>query len=153
MNSVFNTPFEISLRTLLTLEVAREQWKTADMIAAADFITVYGKVFGISETNLHGDNDFKFSEFALRRELVKKSVRLLVKKGLINVIYTDNGFSYSIAQKGLDYCARLTNDYAMKYRYFAKLAQNYIADRTEMEILAHINRHAVSSLQRRERDA
>jgi len=46
MNSVFNTPFEISLRTLLTLEVAGEQWKTADMIAAADFITVYSKVFG-----------------------------------------------------------------------------------------------------------
>lgn len=153
MNSVFNTPFEISLRTLLTLEVAGEQWKTADMIAAADFITVYSKVFGLSETNLHGDNDFKFSEFALRRELVKKSVKLLVKNGLIKVVYTDNGFSYSIAQRGLDFCSKLTNDYAVKYRNFAKLAHNYIADKTETEIFAHINRYAVSSLQRRERNA
>ncbi|AEG61782.1 ABC-three component system middle component 2 [Desulforamulus ruminis] len=152
MNNVFNTPFEISLRALLILETAGERWVTADMIAAADFITVYGRDFGISDVNLHGENSFKFSEFTLRRELMKKAVKLLVKNGLINVSPTDNGFSYSINQKGIDYCARFTNDYADTYRRLAKQARAYIAGKSEREMLALINRHALSSLQRSEID-
>lgn len=152
MNSIFNTPFEISLRILLMLEVASEQWKTADMIAAADFITVYGRDFGISTTNLHGENEYKFSEFSLRRELVNKAVKLLVNNGLINVTTTDNGFSYSINQEGLTYCSRLTDDYATKYRNMAKLTYKYIANEPETKVLALINLHALSSLQRRKID-
>ncbi|KUK53261.1 MAG: Uncharacterized protein XD78_1342 [Desulfotomaculum sp. 46_296] len=152
MNNVFNTPFEISLRILLMLEIAGGQRKTADMIAAADFIIVYGRDFGISAVNLHGDNNYKFSEFALRRELVKKAVKLLVKNGLINVTSTDIGFSYSINQRGLDYCTRLKNDYADTYRHLAKQARAYVADKSEREILALINRYALSSLQRSEID-
>ena len=101
MNSVFNTTFEISLRTLIMLEIADEQPETADMIAAADFITVYGKDFGVSKINLHGNNSYKFSEFAQFRELVNMAVKLLVKKGLINVSRTNNGFSYSINQRAV----------------------------------------------------
>lgn len=153
MNNVFNTPFEISLRTLIMLEVAGEQWETADMIAATDFITVYGRDFGISDINLHGENNFKFSEFALRRELVKKAVKLLVKSGMINVSSTNTGFSYSINKKGMDYCAKLTNDYADTYRSLAKQSRAYITDKSEREILALINRYAVSSLQRSGIDA
>lgn len=152
MNSLFNTPFEISLRALLMLETAGEQWETADMLAAADFITVYGRDFGISNENLHGENSFKFSEFTLRRELMKKAVKLLVKNSLISVSPTDNGFSYSINQKGINYCARFTNDYADSYRRLAKQAQAYMAGKSEREVLALINRHAVSSLQRSEID-
>ena len=51
MNNLFNTQFEISLRALLMLEAAGEQWETADMLAAEDFITVYGRDFDISDVN------------------------------------------------------------------------------------------------------
>ncbi len=152
MNNVFNTPFEISLRALLILETDGERWVTADMIAAADFITVYGRDFGISDVNLHGDNNYKFSEFALRRELVKKAVKQLVVDGLINVSSTDNGFSYSINQNGMAYCAKFTNDYADTYRRLAKQARTYIANKSEREILGLINRQSLSSLQRSEID-
>ena len=149
MNSVFNTPFEISLRTLIMLEIANEQPETADMIAAADFITVYGRDFGISKINLHGDNSYKFSEFAQCRELVNMAVKLLVKKGLINVSLTKNGFSYSINQRGLSYCTRLKSDYADTYRCLAIQTRKYIADRSEARVFTLINRQAISSLQRR----
>ena len=149
MKSVFNTTFEISLRTLIMLEIADEQPETADMIAAADFITVYGKDFGVSKINLHGNNSYKFSEFAQFRELVNMAVKLLVKKGLINVSRTNNGFSYSINQRGLSYCARLKSDYADTYRCLAIQTRKYIADRSEAGVFKLINQHAISSLKRR----
>lgn len=152
MNNLFNTPFEISLRTLLLLETTGKHLETADMLAAADFITVYGRDFGISDVNLHGENNYKFSEFTLRRELIKKAIKLLVKIGLINVSTTDSGFSYSINQRGADYCARFTNDYADSYSRLSKHSREYIAGKSEREILALINRQAVSSLKRSEID-
>lgn len=146
MNSVFNTPFELSLRVLLMLETGGEQWETADMIAAADFITVYGKDFGISDENLHGDNTYKYSEFALRRELVKKAIKQLVLNDLISVSSTKKGFSYSINQKGLAYSKNFTSDYADAYRRMATQTRIYIADKTERETLELINRCSLSSL-------
>ncbi len=149
MINIFNTPFEISLRVLLTLETAGNQWKTADLIAAMDFITIYSRDFNIGYENLHGDNNYKFSEFTLRRELVKKSVKLLVLNGLINVASTsNNGFSYSINQKGLEYCTTFKNDYAEAYRWMAQEVQTHLVNKSEREILALINRLSVSSLQR-----
>lgn len=149
MVKIFNTPFEISLRVLLTLETAGNQWKTADMIAALDFITIYSKDFNIGFENLHGDNNYKFSEFTLRRELVKKAVKQLVLKGLINILSTKNtGFSYSINKKGLDYCATFQNDYAEAYRWMAQEVQTELVHKPEREILALINQLSISSLQR-----
>ncbi|MDD3888740.1 MAG: hypothetical protein PHR65_02335 [Syntrophomonadaceae bacterium] len=152
MNNLFNTQFEISLRTLIILATSGGHCETADMIAAADFITVYGRDFGISGMNLHGDNNYRFSEFVLRRELVKKAVKLLVVYGLINVSTTDNGFSYSINQNGIAYCAKFTTDYADTYRRLAKQTRTYIADKSEREIFKLINQHSLFSLQRSEID-
>ena len=56
MTNVFNTTFELSLRVLLTLDSSNNSPRTVDIITALDFITVYGKDFGISDENLHGDN-------------------------------------------------------------------------------------------------
>lgn len=63
MSKLYNTPFEASLRILLILETSRNQSFSADMLAAIDFISIYGREFGISDENLHGDNNYKFSEF------------------------------------------------------------------------------------------
>ena len=149
MSNIFNTPFETSLRVLLTLEAAGEQSETSDMIAAADFITIYGRDFSMADENLHGDNNFKFSEFALLRELVNKAVKRLVVDGLINVSSkNNNGFSYSINRKGLDYCAMFRNDYAETYRHIAQQARTYMMNKSERETLVLINQLSVTSLQR-----
>ena len=50
MTNVFNTTFELSLRVLLALESSIDRPQTVDMITAIDFITVYGKDFGIETT-------------------------------------------------------------------------------------------------------
>lgn len=150
MNNLFNTEFEVSLRVLLTLETAREQMLTEDMISAADFISVYGKEFGTADKNLHGDNKYKFSEFALRRELVRKAIRQLVLDDLIHVTSSKKGFSYSINQRGLNYITNFTSDYAEAYRRLTAQTLILIADKTERDVLKLINRRSLSSMQEEE---
>jgi hypothetical protein len=63
MDKVFDTVFETSLRVLLTLDATTGNAYTIDRIAVADFLTVYNHEFGLSNSNLHGENVFRFSEY------------------------------------------------------------------------------------------
>lgn len=71
MTELFNTPFETALRVLLLLESEARTDFSINMIAAVDFAALYGRSFAFSGMNLHGDNLFKFSEFATRKELTR----------------------------------------------------------------------------------
>lgn len=150
MSDVFNTLFEVSLRVLLVLDTAGKQSVTSDMIAAVDFITVYGKDFGISDENLHGDNSFKYSEFAVRRDIVNKAVKQLVLDGLVAIKIRQSGFAYSITDIGSDYCAKLENEYAAAYRELAKKTWGFVSQKSERAIIELINRHSVFSVKRGE---
>ncbi len=146
MNNIFNTSFEISLRVLLTLESAPLQWWTADLIAASDFITVYSGDFDIATENLHGVNSFKYSEFALRREMVKEALKALVARKLTDVKLGQDGFVYTLSKSGGDYCGKIESSYAQSYRELAAIVRESFADKTDREILRLINRNSISSL-------
>ena len=145
MDSVFNTPFEVSLRVMLVL-AADEEPKTADMVATTDFITVYGKNFGFSEENLHGDNNYGFGEFAARRLLVKKALKSLVVDGLIDISNSDGGFHYAANEIGICYCLSFRSEYAREYREAVKQAISFIAGKTERELISFAWRNSASSL-------
>lgn len=70
MNSVYNSVSEVKIRILILLEHSTQEYISSDMIAALDFITVYGKEFEVSKHNLHGDNRYKYSELPSRRHVV-----------------------------------------------------------------------------------
>lgn len=148
MNNVFNSPFEVSLRVLLILNDYEDLSLTSDRITAADFISVYGASFGISETNLHGDSIFKFSEFATRRQLIQQAIKILVIKGLITVNCNENGFTYSITKNGTNFCNSLESDYANIFREIVHKSRKYIIDYSEKDVLNMINEYSIHSLRK-----
>ena len=150
MNDIFNTAFEVSLRVLLTLEMAQGSTLTADRLAALDFITVYGLEFGIADKNLHGENTYKYGEFALRRELVKEALHSLVLDAFVAVKDTEGGFAYAISTRGKEYAEKLDNEYARRYCALSTKAMQYLAGMTEREALRRINEKSLLSLQRGE---
>lgn len=148
MTNVFNTTFELSLRVLLALEVSINRPQTVDMITAIDFITVYGKDFNISEENLHGDNSYRFCELAVRRDLIIGALKSLVLDELVSVLASKNGFTYSINDKGKNFCNELECTYAIEYREAAVKAQSYISLHKKKDILKLINQQSLLALQR-----
>lgn len=148
MNSIFNSAFEISLRVLLILENSNESLYSSDMLAAIDFMAVYGQDFGVSDNNMHGNNLFKYSEFATRRELTKEATKNLVLKGLVSVDCNQNGFTYTITTIGTQYCASLKSDYANSYRAMVTKVNRYIKDLSEKNVMKLINKHSIKSLRR-----
>ncbi len=141
MNNLFNTPFEISIRVLLLLS-AYSQPVTAEHILITDFITTYGKDFGITENNLNGDNSYRFSEFIARRELVQQAVKKLVLQRLIRPKGSKLGFVYALTDEGNNLIQEFVSSYAEKYLPTAKLAAEYLNGKKETEVLKLINERA-----------
>lgn len=148
MTNVFNTTFELSLRVLLALDSSNNCPKTVDMITAIDFITVYGKDFGISIENLHGDNSYRFCELAVRRDLITGALKSLVLDELVSVQASEKGFTYEINGKGKTLCNEMESTYAKEYREAAVKAQAYISLNKQKDILKLINQQSLLALQR-----
>lgn len=147
-NKVFNTVFEISMRLLLLLSLYKNRGFTLDSLVTADFITNYSKEFGLSDNNLHGDNEFSFSEFSTRRSLAQDAIKQSVLEGMIEVSYSSDGFRYSISERGQTFCNTLTSDYATEYRLYARKAIEYMDNKNEKELLNLISREASKSLRK-----
>ena len=146
-DKVFNTEFEISMRLLLVLSLSNNKF-TIDKLVTADFISNYSKEFGLSNSNLHGDNEFSFSEFSVRRSLSQQAIKQLVLENLVRVSYSNDGFIYSITERGLALCSSLASDYANEYRLYAHKAIIYMDSKNEKELLNLISREASKSLRK-----
>lgn len=145
MNSIFNTSFEISLRIMIILNTV-ETRLSIERITALDFITIYGKDFGVSEYNLHGDNDYKFSEYTSKREIVSQAIKELVLRGYIMPHCNKSGFNYSISKEGVAFCESLNDKYAENFTEIAKKANVLFLDYSDRKLIHCINEYAISML-------
>ena len=145
MDKIYNTVFEVSLRLLLFLATDSKAVNTVERIAAIDLITLNARNFGIADDNLHGDGDFRFGEFSLRREMVKKALQELVLNGMVAIKNTKVGFCYEISEKGKECCAEFDSEYADEYYTILIKVTEACRNKTEREILSLINRQPIIS--------
>ena len=124
MSEIFNSSLEISLRMLIILNTVQSRL-SVDRIAALDFISIYGKDFGVSEYNLHGDNDYRFSEYTSKREIVSQALKELVLRGYIIPHCNKSGFNYSISKSGTMFCESLNDKYAEDFTDIVKRLIHY----------------------------
>ncbi len=144
-NMLFNSPFEMELRTVLLLSVSPKKAFSVDRIVGLDFISCYAAEFGFPYDNLHGENSFKFGEIANRRILVQEAMKDLVTRGLVTVSI-DHGYIFAISAEGKKYAKKLKSSFADDYRTIAKAIVAKHKDNSDEGILATIQSHSVKSL-------
>lgn len=139
MNRVFNTSFELSLRALVMFGVSG---KPIDLELAhvADFVATYGKAFAISNRNINGDNQFMFSEFAVRRGIMQDALKELVLEGYAQPSATSSGLAYVVTEEGSRLLDELQSNYASDYADCARSALAYIERRSLQDVIDEIHR-------------
>lgn len=137
MDRLFNSTFENSLRLLILLDEF-DMPQTLDMLYAVDFMALYSKAFGLADQNLNGDNEYKFSEFASQRELVREALKELVLNGTAEAVGYKDGLSYVITTEGEDYCKSLDSAYAHEYRTYARNVVAAVVGKSERSLIALI---------------
>ena len=147
MTELFNTVFEMKLHLLFILAADIGSPMSIDTILATDFVAVYGREFGISSSNLHGSNPYKYSEIPAKRELLQLAVKEAVLDGLADFIPSvENGMMYRINFKGVSFCNSFHTSYAKEYQVLAHSALEYLSSKTESEITAFLNEKAITSI-------
>lgn len=112
-NNIFNSSVELTLRVLLVLSHFSNL--NVDQIAIVDFKATYGKYFGNSEYNLHGDNEFGLQEYGLRRQKISNSIKKGVLQGIITYReIAKKGFLYSLSIDGKS----IVNNFPKEDLYF-----------------------------------
>lgn len=112
-NNIFNSSVELTLRALLVLSHFSDL--NIDQIAIIDFKATYGKYFGNSEYNLHGDNEFGLQEYGLRRQKISNYIKKGVLQGIITYREFDKkGFLYSLSVDGKS----IVNNFPREDLYF-----------------------------------
>lgn len=146
-NQVYNSILEISLRLLLAFSCNPESCYTIDMAAAIDLLAIYSKSFGLSDRNINGDSIFKFSEFAARRGVVQEALKNLLQLGLVIVKGSDEGFVYSISEKGKQIANNFVTSYSQAYRHAVKKAMVIVKKLDDARIVSFINEISIKTLQ------
>lgn len=148
MDKLFNTPFEAGLHALLVLSVIAPSSATVDRIAAYDFISIYGKDFGITEFNLHGNNVFNSSEFPTKRSLITEGIKQKVLDGMISVSRTTSGFKYRLSKAGAVYVESLNTSYSQQYLDAVRSVDETYCNLPDVDLLKIINSKALKALKR-----
>ena len=148
MTKLFNSTFEVSLRALILLSQTADVNMTIDRIVTYDFISLYSRHFDLTEINLHGDNEYGFSELSARRTVMQEALKELVLDGLVKAIRRKDGFCYEITDTGAAFCQKQTTDYANTYRRLASATHKKFKTMTEVEIMAIISQKATHALRR-----
>ena len=145
MSNPFNSVFETTLRILVLMEVFIKP-KTVDMLCMADFVTTYGLCLGVSNHNINGENKFKFSELAARREKVGAALRDLCLMGLAISSVEKDGINYSLTETGSKLASELDSAYAEAYRATAQRTVEILMKMDEQEVLNIIAHEASVSI-------
>lgn len=143
-SKVFNTVFENMLRVLLLADTL-DTPANVDRLAALDFICIYGKKCKVLDKNLHGDNEFGFAEFAIKREKITEAIKLSVRNDFINVEHTEQGFLYSINDRGREIVQNIQSSYARAYTVGAKIVCRKFSGFTDDGVLQYISDRATES--------
>lgn len=145
MNTILGSQFETSLRILLLLEAMHGEALSEIVIAELDFITAYSQDFGITESNLHGDNKYRFGEFASRSAMVRSAIKQLVLDRLVEVLQTAGGFNYKLSDEGLEFVSALSTEYADTY-YETAIQVITAVGKSDRILGDMINRRAIASI-------
>lgn len=143
MKDVFNTPFEMSLRILIILYTARSKL-SIDRITALDFISTYGRDFGVSEYNLHGNNRYRFSEYATKREIASQAIKELVLRNYIKLHCYKSGFRYNISSIGISFCESLNDEYVECLTNNVKKSIILFSNYSDRKLIHCINEYAIA---------
>ena len=136
INNIFNTEIETSLRILINLNTINKEI-SKDKLIVSDFLTIYGKLFNITDYNLHGDSPLSKSEFPTKRELITNTLNSLVLDGFVK-LNINNGFKYSITEKGKNLCNKLKTQYADEYQKAVLETYKYLDNKKLLDVINEI---------------
>lgn len=125
--SIYNTSYEVGVRVLILLNFTSGPIDLQRIIYYDYLMLHYGDIDEDYES-VHPANPFHTTELYIRRELIQSALDLICKKGLTNIIFSNDGFLYEISFLGRNFIKCFESDYFAKLIKYAQLVTNRFDD-------------------------
>jgi hypothetical protein len=136
---VFNSPLEISLRVLLTLALIGNKGLSIERLVVYDYLILNsGDVEG-GPASLHPALPNRSSQLLIKRELIKKSLRILSSKELISVKYSKKGILYSPSKLSVPFMNYFESEYFLELKSRIEWVIENFSSKTEKSIDKYIS--------------
>ncbi len=116
---VFNNELEIGLRIMIILEAIYPKSFDIEMLNYYDYFILHTKDIGGNES-LHADVPNRYGELSVKRELIRKSTKLLLSRGLIDVEYSKRGIEYKASEATSPFLLNLEEEYTKQLKKNAR---------------------------------
>ena len=134
---VFNTEFEISLRLICLLFCSNKKL-SFEKIVYLDFISTYSRDFSLTNSNIHGNSNFKLSELITRRLIVSNSIKQLVIDRYFIPSTQKKTLVYKISKKGCTFIKNMNDDYIKQLLEIDKIVVEKYDKKSEEQIFQEI---------------
>ena len=98
----------------------------------------------ILDHHLHGDNDYRFSEYTSKRKIVSQALKELILRGYIIPHCNKSGFNYSISRSGTMFCRSLNDKCAEDFTDIVKKTDSLFFEYSDRELIYIINEYAIN---------
>lgn len=131
--SPFNSSLETGVRSLVILVASFPEEFDLQRLVDLDYLVVHsGDADG--PESLHIAMPLRIGELLVRRSLIEKGIFLMMSRGLIRRIPSDDGFKYVAAETAGPFISSLTADYTCKLKERAEWAASKYQSSTTEEI-------------------
>jgi len=139
MNKIklFNNELEIGLQIIIILETVYPRSFDIEMLNYYDYFILHTHDIG-GEESLHADIPNRFGELDIKHKLIRKSLQLMIAKGLVSV-NTDNGIEYIANEKTSLFLDNLKEEYIMQLKKNSKWVHNKFKDYSYKELKQYIS--------------
>jgi hypothetical protein len=140
--NLFNTPTETGLRCLMLLTVQEGAEYDIDRLIYFDYFLLYPSDSPLNiNNNLHSKTPYRAGELAVKRNLLSNGLLLMIKKGLIDIIYADKGVCYRATSVAKPFLSYFQTRYFLKLKNNAELITNELKNYSQQELEVFINSH------------
>jgi hypothetical protein len=91
---LFNSTLEVGLRIVVLLSQDLTKIYDIDRLVIFEYFILHAKDVDNEQENLHPSLPLRSSEIIIKRKLISEGINLLVSKGLVEIIYKDEGVFY-----------------------------------------------------------
>jgi hypothetical protein len=114
-NEPFNSYLETGVRSLIILVVAFPTPFDLQRLIEMDYLVVHSGDVG-GPKSLHVSLPLRAGELLIRRGLIENGLNLMISRGLVEKISTDEGFYYIAGENAAPFIQSLTSNYSLQLK-------------------------------------
>lgn len=138
IQEIFNTPIEVGLRLLFVIKFSNKSLDLQRLIYY-NYILIHSSDIPNAPKSLHPDFPNRSCEIYVTRNIIQKGLLLLVKKGLVEMVYSKKGIQYKSNKLSDAFLIQFESAYASELLKRASWVSKQFDSFTDKQLSDYIN--------------